>query len=81
MKRGRIVLIHMPIANPVLPNLAIERLAAVLRQTNYHVDTLYGTLKFFPEIPLWLQNDSLAPILFASHYYSETQDDWGKYSL
>lgn len=76
MNRGSVLLVHMPIANPIVPNLAIERLAAVLRKSQYRADTLYGTLRYFPELPSWMRNDSVAPIFFAPHYHGGVESDW-----
>ncbi|MCE5315078.1 RiPP maturation radical SAM C-methyltransferase [bacterium] len=38
------LLIHMPVADPHFPNLAIELLSASARRSGYRCDVLYGTL-------------------------------------
>ena len=46
----RILLLHMPMASPVVANLAIEILASTLRAAGMGADTFYGTLRF-PRTP------------------------------
>lgn len=72
----RVALVHMPVANHLLPNLAIERLAQVLRRHGAVCSTLYGTLKFIPALPIWLRYDSIAPVFFAPSYYNEPTQVW-----
>lgn len=60
----KVALIHMPIANPRLPNLAIERLVQELRAEGAKCQTLYGSLLFYPDLPVYLNYDSIAPFFF-----------------
>lgn len=72
----KILLIHMPIASAEMPNLAIERLAAILKSASFDADVLYGTLRFWPYLPYWLHGHGAAPIAFAPSYYGEPAKDW-----
>lgn len=76
VENRRVLLVHMPIAIPTLPNLAIERLAKVLTADEFEVDTLYGTLQFYPPLPMWLSCSSIAPAFFGPTYYDEDDESW-----
>ncbi|MDB5908154.1 MAG: Radical domain protein [Massilia sp.] len=76
ISEGRILLVHMPVANHFLPSLAIEKLAEILRDAGSYVETLYGTLKFAPQLPFWLHHSGIAPAVFGSIYYDEADTDW-----
>lgn len=64
----------MPFAEPGIPNLAIEKLAARLRKRGESCDVLYGTLLFHPLQPEGLHHFGIAPATFAGEYW-EIPDD------
>lgn len=64
----------MPMCEPALPNLAIERLAEILRFSGIHCDVLYGALLFHPKMPVRLLNDGIAPACFVPDYFETAED-------
>lgn len=76
MQGKRILLVHMPFGPVAMPNLGIERLAAILRQAALTVDVLYGTLLFEAQLPTWLEHHGAAPLMFAPVFYDEDAQTW-----
>ena len=68
-KQCRILLITMPLADPYLPNLAIEQLAEVARANDYDCDVFYGTLHLSPAVPLGFIHSMVGPTIFGPVYH------------
>jgi ribosomal peptide maturation radical SAM protein 1 len=64
-----VLLIHMPMADPVLPNLGVELLAEVLRHSGVGCDVLYGTLLLPPSVSLELMHGMAGQVVFTPHYF------------
>jgi ribosomal peptide maturation radical SAM protein 1 len=74
-RRRRSLLITMPLANPLHPNLAIEQLAATARRAHESCDTLYGTLLIPPTITQSVMNAMLGPAIFTPAYFGMDRED------
>lgn len=68
MHRLRVLLVTMPLAEPLLPNLAIEQLAQIARSAGFPCDVMYGTLRLPREVSFELIHGSAGPALFAPLY-------------
>lgn len=65
----RVLLVTMPMASTLHPNLAIEQLAALARRANTPCDTLYGTLFMSTIVRSSLMNAMLGPAIFGPAYF------------
>ncbi len=65
----RTLLITMPLADPALPNLAIEQLASIARLANEPCDVFYGTLKLPRTVSPQFIHTLPAPAIFTPAYY------------
>jgi len=68
-RERRILLVTMPLADPVLPNLAIEQLAALARQAGEACDVLYGTLRLPRTVPYYMIHGMCGPAIFVPAYF------------
>jgi ribosomal peptide maturation radical SAM protein 1 len=73
--RRRILLLTMPLADPSLPNLAIEQLAAIARSQGEDCDVLYGTLRLPPSVPYNIIHGMFGPAIFTPSYFVDAPDD------
>ena len=70
------LLIAPPLAEPAVPNLAIELLAAATRAAGQGADTLHGSLLQPRSLRNELIHGLMAPVTFAASYYgSDPVDD------
>lgn len=69
----RVLMLHMPLAVPIIPSLASHLLAAILGRNEISADVFYGTLRFF-KTPVWLLHAqaSAAEAIFTPLLYEET---------
>ncbi|MCE6949780.1 RiPP maturation radical SAM C-methyltransferase [Cereibacter sphaeroides] len=65
----------MPLADPLLPNLAIEQLAEIARSEGIECDVLYGTLHLGPRVPLGFIHSMMGPAIFAPAYHDVDEID------
>ncbi|ADZ70543.1 RiPP maturation radical SAM C-methyltransferase [Polymorphum gilvum] len=70
-RRGspRVLLVHMPMADPILPNLGIEILSECLRATGIACDVFYGTLRLPPVVSPGLTHGLLGQALYTPLYH------------
>lgn len=66
---NRVLLITMPLADPLLPNLAIEQLASIARASGVLCDVLYGTLFLPRSIPTYMIHSISGPTIFTPFYF------------
>lgn len=68
---GRVLLLHMPLAVPTVPNLAVELLAGVLAQSGIDADVFYGTCRLArtPAISSYIHSIT-GGVIFTPLYYS-----------
>jgi len=69
-----ILLVSMPLADPILPNLAIEQLAAIARLNGIDCKVLYGTL-LMPRVSQKIIHGLAGPAIFTPYYYKVEQND------
>lgn len=69
MDRLRVLLIAPPLAEPAVPNLAIELLANAARRAGHDVRTLHAALFQPPVLKDGLIHGLIGPIAFVSSYY------------
>ena len=63
------LLVAPPLAEPTIPNLAIELLAAAARAAGHGADTLHGALRQPRNVCRELIHGLVAPVTFAASYY------------
>ena len=61
----RVLLVHMPMADPILPNLGIELLCERLRAETVACDVFYGTLRLSPVVSAEVLHGIVGQILYA----------------
>lgn len=66
---SRVLLMHMPMADPIMPNLGIEILASQLRRAGLECDTLYGTLLLPPVYSTELMHGMTGYAVFSPAYF------------
>jgi ribosomal peptide maturation radical SAM protein 1 len=66
----------MPMADPLLPNLAIEQLAAIARREGLLCDVLYGTLLLPKLVPFTMIHSMAGPAIFAPLYHSLDREEF-----
>ncbi|MCZ4093470.1 radical SAM protein [Sinorhizobium psoraleae] len=66
---SRVLLVHMPMADPIMPNLGIEILASRLRAAGMACDTLYGTLLLPPVCSNELMHGMAGYTVFSPAYF------------
>lgn len=81
MNKPRLLLITMPLAEPLLPNLAIEQLAQIARASGYECDVFYGTMRLPREIGFDLIHGSAGAALFAPLYWRVEPDYYEQVAL
>ncbi|MGD0039949.1 MAG: hypothetical protein ABSE84_05930, partial [Isosphaeraceae bacterium] len=64
----------MPLANPTLPNLAVEQLAEISRDAGLACDVFYGTLLLSRSVPAWLIQSYWGQAIFAPTYHGLDPD-------
>lgn len=74
----RVLLVHMPIANPVLPNLAIELLAQIARDVGHKADVLYGTFLMPPGMSFEQLYGMVGQSVFAPDYFGLDEVDYAQ---
>ncbi len=67
--RGNLLLLHMPMAAPNLPNLAIEQLAQILRRAGFRCDVSYPNLRLPRSVSARLVHGLPGPAIFAPHRF------------
>jgi ribosomal peptide maturation radical SAM protein 1 len=71
---GTLLLLHMPMAAPSLPNLAIEQLAQVLRTGGFRCDVSYPNLFLPRSISSRLIHGLPGPAIFAPHRFPVSEE-------
>lgn len=66
---SRVLLVHMPMADPIMPNLGIEILATQLRAAGQDCDTLYGTFLLPPVCSNELMHGMAGYAVFSPAYF------------
>lgn len=75
-RRWSILFVHPPVAEAVMPNLGIERLAQLVRARGHIARTLYASLSFYPPLPWQVHHAGIAPVVFAPAFYDEADEGW-----
>lgn len=72
----RVLLVHMPMADPILPNLGIELLCERLRADGSACDVFYGTLRLPPIVSLEVLHGMVGQTLYAPLYRELDVDEF-----
>ncbi|ANP89307.1 RiPP maturation radical SAM C-methyltransferase [Rhizobium leguminosarum] len=67
---SRVLLVHMPMADPIMPNLGIEILASRLRADGLACDTFYGSLLLPPVCSNELLHGMAGYMMFSPFYFN-----------
>lgn len=73
---ARVLLVHMPMADPVMPNLGIEVLAERLRAAGIGCDSFYGSLRLPPACSTELMHGMAGYGLFTPAYFELDVDSY-----
>lgn len=65
-----VLFVHMPMADPVLPNLGMEILAQRLREDGVRCDVLYGTLNLPPAVSPEVMHGLVGHCIFTPLYFN-----------
>lgn len=68
----RVLLLHMPLASPNVPSLAVQLLAAILEESGIHSDVFYGTtrLRRTPVLESFIHGVP-GEVIFTPFYYTD----------
>jgi len=70
----RILLAHLPLADAIMPNLAIELLAELARAADEPCDTFHGSLMTPVSLPFNVIHGSAGPGIFTPHYFDISEE-------
>lgn len=71
-----VLFVHMPMADPILPNLGAELLAATLRRKGATADVYYGSLRLPPSVSAKYMHGLVGHSAFTPLYFELDVDDF-----